>query len=103
MLLKRPNKNVHGSGYLFCISDMVIGYIQAVNSDGTVLGVWIDPHFRNKKFGEKMMRELQDEFGYLRLFVEPDNKPALRLYEKVGFVPTGNNTRWGDPILEWRK
>jgi ribosomal protein S18 acetylase RimI-like enzyme len=53
----------------------------------------IAPHMRNKGLGTTIMRALMDEAAAarvpVRLTVGSSNDPSLRLYLRLGFVPTG--------------
>lgn len=60
-----------------------------------VVSVWVDPAFRGKRIGVHMMEELLAWFrsnhgdARLRLYVNPTERPAVELYRRLGFIPTG--------------
>lgn len=68
----------------------------AVTPDAVqLMGVWTDPRYRRRGLGESMMREV---CGHLfrkgktvTLFVNDFNKPAIGLYEALGFQRIGLN------------
>jgi len=96
-----------------------VGELREVEEDGDVAGyAWIElrgrtlhvhalllePEFRGRGIGGRVLRELEDEFSNrvdeVELGVEPGNVPAQRLYERSGFVPVGE--RLGFLILRKR-
>jgi ribosomal protein S18 acetylase RimI-like enzyme len=85
-----------------------VGELREVDEDGAVAGyLWIElrgrtlhvhalllePEFRGRGIGGRVLSELQDEFrariDEIELGVEPGNAPALRLYERAGFERVG--------------
>ena len=55
-----------------------------------VLHVFIDPNYRQQGLGERMVRHLEslgrnEKMEILVLRVTPKNKPAIKLYGKLGF------------------
>jgi len=96
-----------------------VGELREVEEDGEVAGyVWIElrgrmlhvhalllePRFRGRGIGGRVLRELEAEFGNradeVELGVEQGNEPAQRLYERSGFEPVGE--RLGFLILRKR-
>ncbi|HEX2925282.1 MAG TPA: N-acetyltransferase [Ruminiclostridium sp.] len=74
---------------------------QAANA--RILSIAVDDPWRGKGVAGAMMAKAMDYFTVnkvvrARLEVRPDNTPALRVYEKYGFVPAGK-TR--DSQGEW--
>jgi len=57
-----------------------------------IMQLQIHPEFQNKGLGRKVMQQVLDEteFKFVELTVLKDN-PALRLYERLGFIITGED------------
>jgi ribosomal protein S18 acetylase RimI-like enzyme len=75
----------------------LVGYSRIERGRGAaatigIVGLTVLTHYRRKGIGEQLMRALMDavrgmgEIEQVWLSVEPRNLPALRLYEKLGFV-----------------
>jgi len=95
---------------IYCAVDAgaVVGHIELNNITWTHRSASIarvlvgDPAARGKGYGEQMMRKIMqlgfEELGLhrLELNVYDFNEPAIRLYEKLGFVKEGlmRETRW---------
>lgn len=67
----------------------------------SLVGMWVEPAARGRGVGELLVRTVLDEAerrGVRRvtLDVAHENTPAIRLYERLGFTPTG---RTG--VLDW--
>jgi len=73
--------------YIIKVNRMPVGYIRTLDDE---VGCDIHPDFRKKGYA-KMAYELylQDK-DYASLWVFEDNF-AVKLYEKLGFIPTGNS------------
>jgi ribosomal protein S18 acetylase RimI-like enzyme len=61
---------------------------------GRAYSLAVDPAFRGQKIGEKLMREMIEQLrrrnvGRIYLEVEAGNLPAIRLYQRMGFVSIG--------------
>jgi GNAT superfamily N-acetyltransferase len=56
--------------------------------------VWVDPPFRNRKYGQRGMRDLirllLRKVPTVCLFVRSENAPAIRVYEAVGMRREGS-------------
>ena len=64
------------------------------------LHIFIDPDYRQQGLAEKMIRHLEslgrsEKMEVMTLRVVPKNKPAIKLYEKLGFEETGSSKRKG--------
>jgi GNAT superfamily N-acetyltransferase len=62
--------------------------------DAGLYAMWVAPEARGGGAGAALIREVVDwaraaGFGLLRLEVADANGPAVRLYSRMGFVPTG--------------
>jgi predicted GNAT family acetyltransferase len=60
-----------------------------------LMGVWTHPQFRRRGFGRELLREvvghLAREGKAVTLFVNDFNRPAMALYESLGFQRIGMN------------
>lgn len=59
-----------------------------------LLSMWVAPRFRDRGIGQQLVGSVIDwarseGFGALVLDVADDNRPAVALYAKMGFEPTG--------------
>ena len=64
------------------------------------LHIFIDPDYRQQGLTEKMVRHLEslgrsEKMEIMTLRVVPKNKPAIKLYEKLGFEETVPSKRKG--------
>jgi len=64
------------------------------------LHIFIDPDYRQQGLTEKMVRHLEslarsEKMEFMTFRVMPKNKPAIRLYEKLGFEETVSSKRKG--------
>jgi ribosomal protein S18 acetylase RimI-like enzyme len=62
--------------------------------------IFIDPEYRQQGLAEKMVRHLEslgrsEKMEVMTLRVMPKNKPAIKLYEKLGFEETVSSKRKG--------
>ncbi len=77
-----------------------------------VVGIYIVPKWQNRGVGTLFLRSLieklpQYEASGLRLTVDRENIPAVRLYERVGFLPVDQVDEFYGPgedrlVMEWR-
>ena len=81
--------------------DRVIGYIgsQSVLGEADIMNVAVSEEFRGKGIGEKLVVSLIDglkEKAVYRLTLEVrvSNTPAIKLYEKLGFVQIGRRPNY---------
>jgi len=96
-----------------------VGELRTVEDEGATAGyVWIElrertlhvhalllePQFRGRGIGSRVLAGLEDEFrgriDEIELGVEPGNVPAVRLYERAGFEAVG--ARLGFRIMRKR-
>ena len=64
------------------------------------LHIFIDPEYRQQGLAEKMVCHLEslarsEKMEFMTFRVMPKNKPAIRLYEKLGFEETVSSKRKG--------
>ena len=62
--------------------------------------IFIDPEYRQQGLAEKMVRNLEllgrsEKMEVMTLRVVQKNKPAIKLYEKLGFEETASSKRKG--------
>jgi len=62
--------------------------------------IFIDPEYRQQGLAEKMVRHLEslgrsEKMEVMTLRIVPKNKPAIKLYKKLGFEETGSSKRKG--------
>ena len=81
--------------------DRVIGYIgsQSVLGEADMMNVAVSEEFRGKGIGEKLVVSLIDglkenDVYRLTLEVRVSNTPAIKLYEKLGFIPIGRRPNY---------
>lgn len=79
----------------------ILGYIgsQSVLDAADVMNLAVSPDHRRKGIGEKLIKALTrhlQENGVIALLLEVrvSNAPAIRLYEKLGFVQVGRRPRY---------
>ena len=70
--------------------------------DAGLYAVWVAPEARGRRVGELLISAVIDwarSAGYqrLRLDVGDSNEPAVRLYARHGFRPTGTRSRFPPP------
>lgn len=75
--------------------------------DGEMVAMWVAPEQRGAGVGQRLVSALVDwaraaGFAELRTWVADGNDTALRLYERVGFVATGEVGLMRDGIGERR-
>lgn len=78
------------------IGEALCGYVsaQTVAGECYIGNVAVDPSFRRRGVAEKLLSVLIGRmrsagFEFVTLEVRVSNVPAVRLYEKLGFVPVG--------------
>ncbi len=70
--------------------------------DVGLYAVWVAPEARGAGVGEALIRAVADwararGHAYLRLEVGDANAPAVRLYDRLGFAPTGRTSAFPPP------
>ena len=83
------------------VDGKVAGYIgsQSVPPEADVMNVAVYPQYRGRGMGEQLMRRLREDLREqgmesLTLEVRAGNTPAIRLYEKLGFLQVGLRPRY---------
>ena len=76
--------------------DRVLGYVgsQTVLGQADMMNLAVAPEYRQKGIAQALVNELisrlrQNQVTCLTLEVRASNAPAIRLYDKLGFVPVG--------------
>ncbi len=90
---------------------MVRGTAAASKSDAYLISMWVSPNVRGRRVGEELINAIvawarDAGFSRLLLDVADDNSPAIALYERLGFRPTGETSRYPSPrshITEHRR
>jgi len=62
-----------------------------IDDFGKIIAVWVKPAHRGKGMGALLVRAAMDIVAaeQYKLTVVDHNRPAIRSYERLGFVPTG--------------
>ena len=79
----------------------IAGYVgsQSVLDMADMMNIAVDPDFRRQGIGEQLINALIEKLkdkGIIALLLEVriSNKPAISLYEKLGFVQVGKRPRY---------
>lgn len=79
----------------------VLGYVgsQSVLGEADMMNVAVDPDFRRRYIGQKLIEQLVNLLGEagvhsLSLEVRVTNESAIALYEKLGFVQVGRRPNY---------
>jgi GNAT superfamily N-acetyltransferase len=85
--------------FLAVIDGQDVGIVRGTHYDGKpgaaiLLSMWVAPSARGAGVGEALVETLVDwarQEGYARLLLDvaDDNQPAIGLYARMGFEPTG--------------
>jgi ribosomal-protein-alanine N-acetyltransferase len=84
------------------VGDLLVAYggWQCVAREGSLLSIGVLPAFRRRGCGEAILRAILSDAerraDFLTLEVRASNLPALRLYEKHGFLPVGRRAGYYD-------
>ncbi len=74
-------------------SNELVGYIFIKTNKrekGFISPLWVSKKYRNKGIGKKLLKDAIDKYEAIDLVVKKDNKVALNLYKKYGFVIIGD-------------
>ncbi len=82
----------------------LVGVGPDINDDAeaVLISMWVSPDARGRGVGERLARVAidfarGDGFVAIRLEVVDTNESAIRLYERLGFVPSGITARFPPP------
>ncbi len=88
--------NPYLEGYVFADNDDLCGYAMIAKSFSTEFGkhciwiedIYIENNYRGRGFGKEFLDFIDKKYPdcIKRLEVEPENVPAVKLYEKCGFT-----------------
>ena len=99
-ILLKYSKKMKTLFYIIKSQDKPVGYcayylkpvlfLRHFNKKSVIYSIAIDKSFRNKGFGEKLLRESikemrLNEISSVLLYVNVKNFPAINLYKKIGF------------------
>ncbi len=83
------------------IAGFVIGmiYVERNTLHGHILTIDVEPRFQRRGIGTLLMKEIEDIFRrknteFLHLEVREDNKAAISLYIKLGYVAIGKLNKY---------
>ena len=89
-------ENPHTVYFVCCDGIEIIGYggMWHVVDEGQITNIAVRKKFRGMKVGSRLLSELigwacKKEISVIGLEVRAENKAAMALYEKFGFVPVG--------------
>ena len=101
--IKRYSKKMRKIFYVIKSQDQVVGYciyyikpvlsLKGFKKKSVIYSISVDKNFRRNGYGEKLLKEsikemrLNGVFSIL-LYVNTKNLPAIKLYEKIGFITT---------------
>ena len=100
--LTYANQEIHS--FVIKSEDWIIGIgnlmIIPYTKKAQAIHIFIDPDYRQQGLAEKMVRHLEslgrsEKMEVMTLRVVPKNKPAIKLYKKLGFEETGSSKRKG--------
>ncbi len=88
--------NEHARYLVACVEDRVVGYggYWIILDEAHVTNIAVHPGYRGFKIGNRILVELmkgaaRDGAKRMTLEVRQSNKPAQKLYEKMGFIRQG--------------
>lgn len=102
---RSPDSLPPGSYFVNLKEDVIVAslYVKKYKESYVIHDVFVLEDRRGKGYGKKIMEEI---LGLLRpknipvyLYVNPSNKVAINLYEKVGFRLDKKNAAFGDRLI----
>ena len=110
-------KNPHAKYWLACENDVdgkVVGFIGTHNMAGeiNITNVAVHPDYRKQGTADMLMNSMLEYFDAepnegITLEVDCENEPAIKLYEKYGFVTEGRRKGYyqngHDALIMWRR
>ena len=81
---------------------IVRGAIAESKLDAFLISMWVAPSERGRRVGEQLIEAVAGwarDAGFQRLLLDvaDGNAPAIALYERLGFRPTGETSRYPSP------
>ncbi len=104
--------------YLFLVAEEqgeVVGYggLMKIQDEGDITDIVVNEAFRGRGIGTRLMTALLEEgekcgICAFTLEVRVGNKEAIRIYERLGFVPAGVRKRFyekptEDALIMWKR
>ena len=92
--------------FIATIDAMDVGMARCVarasTTDAELISMWVTPGARGKQVGERLVEAVSEwasDAGFARLLlnVVDDNLPAIALYERLNFRPTGETCTFAEP------
>ena len=88
-------------------NDKIVGQVfigkAGTKDHGFITGLEVYEPYKNKGFGNKLLEDAVKKYGGIDLTVYKDNKVAIKMYEKYGFVVIGpGNTKNSDYYMKLR-
>jgi len=91
------SRSVTFLGYLPEVSPAgIVGAVEEDPGTAELVSMWVSPRARGRGIGETLITTVVDwakarQYEEVRLWVTEANSPARSLYERCGFVPTGES------------
>ena len=88
------NKN-----YQVLANDACLGIIKFVKPEAEIITIAVDPQFRNKRYGSKLLKKLisiakKEKINEIFLEVSINNSVATKLYQNAGFRQIGQRKNY---------
>ena len=84
-----PNSQIFTPTFVLVVDSKIVGFSE-VNDEGLIEKFYILPEHRFKGFGSHLLIHTKKAGGYW-LYVNENNYPAIRFYEKHDFKNTGKS------------
>ena len=102
------------SHFFVAVADEIVGYcgVHNLGGDGEITNVAVEPKYRGQKIAYEMLDFAMEEtkkagVQAFTLEVRTSNTPAIKLYEKLGFVSQGVRKNFyenptEDALIMWK-
>jgi GNAT superfamily N-acetyltransferase len=104
------NRFREGQIWVALLEDEIVGTVSAVwrGADVHIRSMAVLPKARGNRIGERFLKYIQNfaarsDFKRLALSTTPFLQPAVRLYERFGFVRNGIDDLHGTPLITLEK
>lgn len=92
---KSVDKNIEMTCELYkliYVGNRIVGaYLTIPHEDGYMIDeIFLFKEYRNKGIGTEIIKKIQKEFPNLYIWVYKNNKDAIRLFKRLGFIPLSN-------------
>ena len=103
--LDKLEKEFYFKLYVYCIKDLVVGFIMAnVMPDFVdIIDLVVDEDYRNQKVATNLVDYLISilkETQKIFLEVSVDNEPAIKLYQKFGFEVINTRKKYYNDLID---